>query len=82
LRQDFLSAGNRDRSISSFPGVKRHWDHLTQLFNLEYSKGINKLLGSDVDFDKWKFTVFDDVNLQAARFIKYRLSIGGFLKCQ
>ncbi|MEO8406341.1 MAG: DUF5686 and carboxypeptidase regulatory-like domain-containing protein, partial [Chitinophagaceae bacterium] len=47
-------------------------------FQLEYTKGINKLFGSDVDFDKWKFTVFDDVDLKLRGLFKYRLSIGGF----
>ncbi len=48
-------------------------------FTLAYAKGLNKLLGSDVDFDKWKFTVADDKNLKLAGLIKYKLGVGGFL---
>jgi hypothetical protein len=48
-------------------------------FTLAYAKGVKSLLGSDVDFDKWKFTVADDKNLKLAGLIKYKLGIGGFL---
>jgi hypothetical protein len=33
-------------------------------FQLEYNKGISHLFGSDVDFDKWKFSVFDNMNFK------------------
>lgn len=46
---------------------------------LSYSKGIKNLFDSDVDFDKWKFSVFDDMNFKVAGEFKYRVSIGGFL---
>jgi len=48
-------------------------------FSLMYQKGIDKILGSDVDFDKWKFSVWDDLNLKLRGTMKYRLSIGGFI---
>jgi hypothetical protein len=48
-------------------------------FTFNYTKGINNLLGSDVDFDKWKVTVFDEVNLKIAGSIKYKFGVGGFL---
>ncbi len=48
-------------------------------FSLRYSKGINKLLGSDADFDKWQFTVKDDRNLKLAGTLRYKLGVGGFL---
>lgn len=48
-------------------------------FQLDYAKGIKKLLGSDVDFDRWRFSVYDDVNLKLRGLFKYKLSIGGFL---
>jgi hypothetical protein len=47
--------------------------------SLEYNKGLSGIAGSDVDFDKWKFTVSDDVNLKLRGLFKYRLSFGGFL---
>jgi hypothetical protein len=48
-------------------------------FELEYNKGIDKLLGSDVDFDKWKLSMFDNMNFKIGGEFKYRISVGGFL---
>lgn len=48
-------------------------------FSLAYTKGIDNILGSDVDFDKWKFSVWDNVNLRLRGLLKYRFSVGGFL---
>jgi hypothetical protein len=49
------------------------------LFSLSYSKGIDHLLGSDVDFDKWRFSVQDECNLKLAGELRYKIVIGGFL---
>lgn len=48
-------------------------------FSLAYTKGIDNIFGSDVDFDKWKFSVWDNVNLKLRGLLKYRFSVGGFL---
>ena len=48
-------------------------------FTLDYTKGFKNIFGSDVDFDKWSFTVADNVNLKLAGSIKYKLVLGGFL---
>ncbi len=48
-------------------------------FVLNYTKGINKILGSGVDFDKWRFSIQDDKNLKIAGAIKYKIGIGGLL---
>ena len=48
-------------------------------FVLNYSKGINNVFGSSVNFDKWRFSIQDDKNLKIAGAIKYKLGIGGFL---
>ena len=48
-------------------------------FALSYTKGIPSLLGSDVNFDKWRFSIWDDMNLKLKGTLKYRVSIGGFL---
>ena len=48
-------------------------------FTLSYSKGISGILSSDVDFDKWKFSVKDDKNLKLAGTFKYHLGAGGFI---
>jgi len=48
-------------------------------FELNYQKGIPDIAGSDVNFDKWKFSVFDDMNLKLLGNLRYRFDIGGFL---
>ena len=48
-------------------------------FAFNYSHGFNNIFGSDVDFDKWKFTISDDVNLKLAGAIKYKVAVAGFL---
>lgn len=48
-------------------------------FNLQYVKGIDQLLGSDVDFDKWQFSMRDNLNLKLAGQLNYRFQLGGFL---
>jgi len=47
-------------------------------FTFSYQKGIKNILGSDVDFDKWNFTVTDDLNFKLAGQLSYRVDIGGF----
>ncbi len=49
------------------------------IFEFQYSKGIHKLAGSDVDFDKWKLSVYDNLNLKLKGEFRYKVSIGGFL---
>ncbi|MBL7740167.1 MAG: carboxypeptidase-like regulatory domain-containing protein [Chitinophagaceae bacterium] len=48
-------------------------------FTLEYNKGIENVLGSDVNFDKWRLSVTDNLNFKLGGEFKYKLSIGGFL---
>ena len=48
-------------------------------FTLTYQKGINNILGSDVDFDKWSFAVADGMNFKLGGQFNYRIDIGGFL---
>jgi hypothetical protein len=48
-------------------------------FTLSYSKGISGILNSDVDFDKWKFSVRDAKNLKLAGSFSYHLGMGGFI---
>lgn len=49
------------------------------IFELEYNKGIKTIFGSDVDFDKWKFSMADNMNFKMGGEFKYRVGIGGFL---
>ncbi len=48
-------------------------------FAASYKKGIDKALGSDVDFDKWTFSIWDNMNFKLRGEMKYRFSIGGFI---
>lgn len=49
------------------------------VFTIEYNKGIRDVLGSDVDFDKWQFSVADNMNFKMGGEFKYRIGVGGFL---
>ncbi len=49
------------------------------VFTLQYTKGINQLLGSDVDYDKWQFTLSDQLNMKLLGRFSYRFQTGGFL---
>lgn len=62
-----------------FPYRKMPVGSKAPTFTLEYAKGLHKLLGSDVDFDKWEFTVNDNMNFKMGGEFKYRIGIGGFL---
>lgn len=62
-----------------FPRGKRAIGSKYPTLSLSYYKGIDNVLGSDVNFDKWKFAVWDDVNFKLLGLLKYRFSIGGFL---
>ncbi|MDE3249751.1 MAG: carboxypeptidase-like regulatory domain-containing protein [Bacteroidota bacterium] len=44
-----------------------------------YYKGIEGIFGSDVNFDKWRFSVSDDENFKLLGMLKFNVSIGGFL---
>jgi hypothetical protein len=47
-------------------------------FSLNYQKGWNGILGSDVNFDKWQFSVSDDLDLKLRGQLRYKLNLGGF----
>lgn len=48
-------------------------------FAINYTRGVNGIFGSDVNFDKWKFTVSNDNNFKLLGLLKYNLGLGGFL---
>jgi len=62
-----------------FPDRKISIGSKYPIFTLGYVKGLNKLLGSDVDYDKWSFTVSDEINFKIPGQLDYKVSIGGFL---
>jgi hypothetical protein len=45
----------------------------------QYAKGVPTIFNSTADFDKWKFSVYDDANLKLLGTFKFKVSIGGFL---
>jgi hypothetical protein len=47
-------------------------------FNVQYVKGINGLFNSDVDFDRWQFTMRDNLNFKLLGQLNYRVQTGGF----
>ena len=51
-------------------------------FSFNFTKGIENIFGSDVNFDKWRFTVNDDKNFKLAGQLKYKIGIGGFLNAK
>jgi hypothetical protein len=62
-----------------FPHRRQNIGSKYPRFDLDFSKGIEGLFGSDVNFDKWKFTVKDDIRLALSGEFNYRASVGGFL---
>ncbi|MEO6489377.1 MAG: DUF5686 and carboxypeptidase regulatory-like domain-containing protein [Ferruginibacter sp.] len=48
-------------------------------FTFGYTKGLEGVFGSDVNFDKWKFTINDNKNFKLLGLLKYKIGVGGFL---
>lgn len=48
-------------------------------FGFNYTRGFNGILGSDVNFDKWRFTVMNERDFKLAGTLNYKIGIGGFL---
>ena len=46
---------------------------------LNYQKGWHDILGSDVDFDKWQFSIWDGLDFRLKGLLRYRFDVGGFL---
>ncbi len=67
--QRYIQYPNRKMSLGSkYPTL-----------TLNYTKGIKNIFGSDANFDKWRFSVADGINLKLAGTFRYKLGIGGFL---
>jgi len=67
--QQYIEYPNRKVSIGSkYP-----------TFAVSYTKGWEGVLGSDVNFDKWSFAVWDAMNFRLRGELRYRFSLGGFL---
>lgn len=48
-------------------------------FSFGYTKGIKNIFGSDIKYDKWRFSITDGINLKLAGRFNYSISTGGFL---
>lgn len=48
-------------------------------FKISYSKGIPNVANSIVDFDKWNFSVQDNMNFKLLGEFRYHIGVGGFL---
>jgi len=46
---------------------------------LSFRAGLPDALGSDVNFSKWSFYVWDEINFKLKGLLKYRLGTGGFM---
>ena len=68
--------GNR---YIEFPGRKISVGSKYPRFTFSYTKGFDKLLGSDIRYDKWKLVIDDNLNLKLGGRFSYHLSVGGFL---
>jgi hypothetical protein len=67
--QQFIEFPNRKISIGS----------KIPTFSLNYTRGFNGIFGSDVNFDKWRFTILGDKNFKLAGNLNYKLGVGGFI---
>ncbi len=48
-------------------------------FNTSVTQGIKDLLGSDVDYTKWTFSISDNLDMKLGGRFSYRAAIGGFI---
>jgi hypothetical protein len=62
-----------------FPDSKISMGSKYPTFAVQYTKGWKGVLGSDVNFDKWQFSVWDKMNFKLLGEMRYRLAVGGFL---
>lgn len=50
------------------------WPRLT----LQYTKGLPGVFGSKTDYDKWRFSIRDDLSLRLLGALSYNFAVGGF----
>ena len=62
-----------------YPNRKVPIDSKLPTFSFNYTKGFKGMLGSDVNFDKWRFSVWDNKNLKLAGTFHYKIGVGGFI---
>lgn len=62
-----------------FPDRKMSLGSKYPLFNLEFTKGVKGVFGSDADYLKWSAGIKDDLNFKLGGSLQYALGVGGFL---
>lgn len=66
-------------TYTQYPDVLEPNSSKMPRFTLFYTKAIAGLWDGKADFDKWRFTVRDDIRLRLLGTLKYNLGVGGFL---
>lgn len=66
-------------TYTQYPDYKTPQGSPLPTFTLSYEKGIPGILDSKTDFDKWRFSVKDDVPLKLLGSLSYDIAAGGFL---
>ncbi|HZG23190.1 MAG TPA: DUF5686 and carboxypeptidase regulatory-like domain-containing protein, partial [Chitinophagaceae bacterium] len=54
-----------------FPDLKFNLGSKYPVFNVDYTRGLHGVLGSDVNYDKWRLVVNDNVNFKLAGSVDY-----------
>ena len=49
------------------------------LFNLSLTTGIPGVMGSDIDYSRWRLSISDNLNFKIGGSFRYRIGTGGFL---
>jgi len=66
-------------TYTQYPDYKIGNDSRLPLFTLSYDKGIPGILNSVVNYDKWRFSIRQDVALKLLGSFSYNIAVGGFL---
>lgn len=62
-----------------YPKYKTSIGSNQPVFTLDYTAGIPDILGSDVQYNKWDFSIKDDIDFKLAGLFKYKIEVGGFI---
>ena len=49
------------------------------VFSLQYTKAFSGIMGSDLDYSKWKFNMVGSMNFKLLGKLRFKLGMGGFL---
>lgn len=69
-------------TYTQYPDFKRPNNSSWPRFTLTYEKGVAGILNSKTDFDKWRFSVSDEVSLRLLGRVAYNFAAGGFLNAR